>query len=122
MRRKFHVRFLGGGMGAIPSCYPTLGKVFEKSADVAGLQVARMTFVVKQDQAARSLGMAFGRPVLSETVQRDLTDEVEQPRRLGRRHGVKRLTGHGLLPVDSGLWVSVPPDSSVDRKKIALGA
>jgi hypothetical protein len=55
-------------------------------------------FVVKEDEAARPVGVAVGGAVLAEVVAGDLADEVEEARRLGRRRCGEGLRGHGLLP------------------------
>jgi hypothetical protein len=72
--------------------------MFEEMRYLGKAHLAGMAFVVKQNQPARPLGMAFTRAVLAKAVMGDLADEVEQARGLGRGRGGKRLTGHGLLP------------------------
>ena len=81
-----------------------IGDVFEESADVAETEVARMAFVVKEDQAARPVGAAITGAVLTEALPGHLADEVEKARRRrGRKDGAKRLRGHaGILRVNVG--------------------
>ena len=64
-----------------------LGDVLEEASDITGLEVVRMALVVKENQTARPVGMAFAGAVLAEAVESDLADEVEQARRLGRCQG-----------------------------------
>ncbi len=50
MRRKSHVRFLGGGRGAIPSCYPAREVLVEASAAV----------IDPSPRSGRAVGAVFG--------------------------------------------------------------
>jgi hypothetical protein len=75
-----------------------VGDVFEESADVAGRQVAGMAFVVKENETACPVRVAFCRPLLAEARAGDLADEIEESRRCGRcRHEVAPKRGNRVL-------------------------
>ena len=57
-----------------------------------------MAFVVKENQAARPVGVAFARPVLAEVRPGDLADELEESRRRwGSGHEVAPQKRKGVL-------------------------
>ncbi len=90
-----------GGMGLFETGEGILfgsGDVFEEAADVAGQEVARVAFAVEEDEAARPGHEAFGGSLLSQAFQRDLANEIEEARGLGRRTGGQGWRGHGWTP------------------------
>jgi hypothetical protein len=60
-----------------------LGDMFEEAGDVGGRQVAWVAFVVEEDEVPSPVDAAFSRPLLAESRRRDVSDEVEEARRLG---------------------------------------
>jgi hypothetical protein len=70
-----------GGVGLFEAGEGVLfgvGEVFEESADVGEGEVAGVAFVVEEDESANPEGEAIAGPVLAETSQGGLADEVEE--------------------------------------------
>ena len=75
----------GGGLfQAGQRVFLSVGDVFEEAADVTGRKVAGVAFGVEKDEAACPGSEAIPRTVLAEAGPRDLANEVQEPRRLGR--------------------------------------
>ena len=72
-----------------------MSDVVQEAGNGGGPEVARVPLVVEKAVAAGLVGVAFGdgrrMPGLAEARLRDLTGEVEEPRRLGR--GLRRAAG-----------------------------
>ena len=66
---------------AVEGIFLGVGDVFEESAHVAGRQLAWMAFVVKENEPASPVGLAFRGSVLAKACERDLADEIEEARR-----------------------------------------
>jgi hypothetical protein len=65
---------------AVEGIFLGVGDVFEESAHVAGRQLAWMAFIVKENEPASPVGVAFCGSVLVKACERDLADEVEEAR------------------------------------------
>ena len=59
-----------------------VGDLFEKAVHVAGGEIARAAFVVKEDEAARPVGEAIALAVRTEVLPGDVAKEIEQARRV----------------------------------------
>jgi hypothetical protein len=99
-----------------------LGDVLQEAADVAGREVAGVTFVVKEDQTTRPVGGALTGTVLPEACQGHLADQVEQTRRLMGGQGGQRFAGHDVSPRAGGQSLEERVSTRTEteaRKKIA---
>jgi hypothetical protein len=90
-----------GGVGCFQAAQRLLfglGDVLQEAAEVAEVAVARMAFVVEQNQAACPVGAVFSRSIVAEACLRHLADEVEETRGGRSSRGGKRRGGHGMPP------------------------
>jgi len=78
--------------------------MLEEAANIGGEEVAGVAFVVEEDEAVRPVGVAFPRPRLAETLEGDLSNEVEETGRLRRVRIVWGLSGHGDSLPEKGIF------------------
>jgi hypothetical protein len=100
------------------------GDVAEKAENVGGAKVARVPFVVEQDETTRPVGMTLDDGRNETGLEADLAQLIEKPRRLGgvcdRRngHAERRFRGgHERILLMNGDGGSLPSYGTLVQKK-----